>query len=360
MRRRDALLLLLTSSKTRAAGRSFGEAFRFVRTTTEHGGLAVQHRGRTVFEDYFGRGHRDALPNTASVGKAFTSIACGILMQEHAKLFPEGLGTRAYAPALMPPQALRLNDPRKAQIRMGQLLTMTGGIRGNTPGFVHGRAVPVNPPGPDGWQAMHDRAAVAVDLWCDPGAGYSYATASVHLASMVVRHVSGMEMQQYLQKRVADPLGWEEWGFGYKRPEIDHTPGGGGIQLRTRDMLKFGRMLADEGRWKDRQIVPREYARACGRQSPWNPHAPYSLQFDINSAGLIPGVPEDAFWKQGSGGHCLYMVPSLDLVVWKLGGRTEQYEPGAPAASPAFRPAAEAGPAALRTLELVVRALQAG
>jgi len=49
-------------------------------------------------------------------------------------------------------------------------------------------------------------------------------------------------------------------------------------------------------------------------------------QFDVNTDRHIPEFPADAFWKSGSGGHTLYMVPSLDLVVWKLGGRDGQYE----------------------------------
>jgi hypothetical protein len=38
-------------------------------------------------------------------------------------------------------------------------------------------------------------------------------------------------------------------------------------------------------------------------------------------------VPKDAFWKSGAGGFCLYVVPSLDLVIYKLGGKTGQYDP---------------------------------
>jgi hypothetical protein len=30
------------------------------------------------------------------------------------------------------------------------------------------------------------------------------------------------------------------------------------------------------------------------------------------------GAARDCFWKAGSGGHALYVVPSLDLVVWNL------------------------------------------
>ena len=57
------------------------------------------------------------------------------------------------------------------------------------------------------------------------------------------------------------------------------------------------------------------------------PHYPYSLQFSVNADGEVPELPRDAFWKAGSGGHALYIVPSLDLVAWKLGGRDDQYSP---------------------------------
>ena len=48
----------------------------------------------------------------------------------------------------------------------------------------------------------------------------------------------------------------------------------------------------------------------------------------MNSDGAVPELPSDAFWKAGSGYHCIYVVPSEDLVVWKLGGRDHQYSSG--------------------------------
>jgi len=107
---------------------------------------------------------------------------------------------------------------------------------------------------------------------------------------------------------------------------VTHTPGGG-IALRATDMLRFGYLLLNEGHWNGKQLVPAEYVHLCARQSPYNPHFPYSLQFNVNTNGDVAELPRDAFWKGGSGGHCLYVVPSLDLVVWKLGGRDEQYSP---------------------------------
>lgn len=317
------------------------QAFEIAAASTKNGGLLVARHGWLVYERYFGRGQREATPNLASCGKSFTSIAVGMLIAERPDLFPEGLDQRVFTPKYLPPEAFPLSDPAMTEIQLGQLLAFSAGIRGNNPCLVSGMPTTIDPPGPDGWPALVDEIALgrrghgegaervsAATLWCHPGAGYSYATAAAHLASMIVRHVSGMELQTYLEMRLAQPLGWGRWGYGYRHAgEVTHTPGGGGIALRATDMLRFGYLLLREGRWHDRQVVPAAYVRACGHASSYNPHAPYSLQFDVNTGGQLPGVPRDAFWKGGSGGHALYVVPSLDLVVWKLGGRDGQYDP---------------------------------
>ena len=314
------------------------DVFTFIQGSTKNGGLLVVRHGWLVYERYFGLGHREANPNLGSCGKSFTSIAVGILMSERPELFPDGLDQKIFTPTYFPPEAFPLSDPRKAEIKLGQLLAFSAGIRGNNPGYVKGQRVTLDPAGPDGWQAMVDRIALGKEdgvtgkmpfstatLWCEPGGGYSYASASIHLASILLRHVTGVELQDYLASHLA-PLGWGRWGYGYKySKEITHTPGAGGIALRATDMVRFGYLLLHEGRWKNQQVVPADYVRKCATASPYNPHFPYSLQFDVNTDGHIAGVPRDAFSKAGSGGHVLYIVPSLDLVVWKLGGRDAQY-----------------------------------
>jgi CubicO group peptidase (beta-lactamase class C family) len=251
-------------------------------------------------------------------------------------------------------------------IRLGQLLAMTAGIRGNNPGKVHGREVMLDPPGPDGAPAMRDEAALSAGLWCDPGGGYSYASASVHLASMWLRAASGMEMEEFVRTRLAAPLGWSRWGFAYKHANLGHTPGAGGIALRGPDMLRFLYLLLQEGRWNGKQVIPSWYIREATRRSRYNPHSAYSLQFDINDDGHVTDVPRDAYWKSGSGGHALYVIPSLRVVAWKLGGRDGQYserDTGMPETPPSGVPAlaqsgVDAGVALEETLRRVAAAVR--
>jgi CubicO group peptidase (beta-lactamase class C family) len=315
-----------SAAPTAAQRASLDKAFDHIRASTKHGGLLILYRGQLLYERYFGRASREATPNLASCGKSFTSIAAGILLSERKDLFPEGLDQKVFTPRYLPANAFPLDDAAKADIRLGQLLAMTAGLAGQDPGYVRGRPVPIEGgAGPDGIAALSDAAAFTTRLWTRPGEGYSYATTSPQIVSAMIRHITGMELQDYLDRRIAKPLAWGRWGFGYKSARVDHTPGGGGIALRATDMLRFGYLLLQQGRWRDRQIVPADYIRTATTKTIYNPHFPYSFQFDVNTDGQAKGVPGDAFWKSGSGGHSLYVVPSLDLVVWKLGGRDEQY-----------------------------------
>jgi CubicO group peptidase (beta-lactamase class C family) len=106
-----------------------------------------------------------------------------------------------------------------------------------------------------------------------------------------------------------------------------HTPGGGSIAVRSTDMLRFGYLMLHEGKWGKQQIVPADYVRMCGRMSKYNPHYNHSFNFNVNEQGQYADVPRDAYWKGGSGGYAIYVIPSLDMVIWKMGGNEGQYDP---------------------------------
>jgi CubicO group peptidase (beta-lactamase class C family) len=306
------------------------QAFDLTQRSTQNGGLLVVRHGYLVFENYFGRAHRDANPDMASTGKAFTSIACGIMLHEFHEKIPDGLDTKVFTPKYLP-EAFPLDDPRKADITLGQLLCMTAGFNGegqSPTGIVHGKATALKPsPG----QNIHDLdvSSIRVKLWTDPGAGYSYSSPSPHIASIVLRHVTGMELQDYIRERLAKPMGWGAWGYCLHRGDYDmpHANGAGSIAVHATDALRFGYCLLHKGQWEGKQLVPADYVALCNKPSPYNPHCPFSLQFENNSDGHVAGGPRDAFYKSGAGGFGIFVVPSLDLVIYKLGGKDSQYDP---------------------------------
>jgi CubicO group peptidase (beta-lactamase class C family) len=304
-------------------------AFEYEKETSQHGGLVVVRHGYLVYEKYFGKGNREAHPDMASIGKAFTSVSCGIMLKEKHAEIPDGLDTKVFTEKYLP-EAFPLSDPRKAEITLGQLLSMSSGMHGEggNPGFVNGVGQKLDPI-PSGQPEGQDASALHVVMWTKPGEGYSYSSASAHIASIVLRHLVGMEMQQYIDEKLARPMGFGAWSYALHRngTTLEHTPGGGSIALRATDAVRFPYLMLHHGKWGDRHLVPADYVAMCAKPSPYNPHSPMGLMFEQNADGHVFGAPKDAYFKSGAGGSGIYIVPSLDLVIYKMAGNDAQFNP---------------------------------
>ena len=306
------------------------QAYDLTERATQNGGLLVVRRGYLVFEKYFGRAHRNANPDMASTGKAYTSIACGIMLHEFRDKIPDGLDTKVFTEKFLP-EAFPLDDPRRAGITLGQLLCMTAGYNGEGSGpvgVVMGKATPMKAMPGQNIRDL-DQSSLRTALWTNAGGGYSYSSPAPHIASMVLRRVTGMELQDYIQERLARPMGWGAWGYCLHRGEftMPRANGAGSIAVHATDALRFGYCLLHQGKWNGKELVPQDYLAKCNRPSPYNPHTPFSLQFEHNADGHVAGAPQDAFYKSGAGGFGQFVVPSLDLVIYKLGGNNGQYDP---------------------------------
>jgi CubicO group peptidase (beta-lactamase class C family) len=166
-------------------------------------------------------------------------------------------------------------------------------------------------------------------MWTKPGEGYSYASASPHIASIVLRKLTGMELHEYINERLAKPMQWGQWAWAMRRGDsvLPHTPGGADIAPRSTDVLRFLYSILHKGRWGRQQLIPADYVEMCGRPSPYNRHSPFGLMFEVNAGGHVAGAPRDAFFKSGGGGFGIYVIPSLDMVIYKMAGSDAQYDP---------------------------------
>src|SRR5690242_2440776 len=157
------------------------QAWEFTRRCTQNGGLLIVRNGWLVFENYFGRASRNANPDMASTGKAYTSIACGIMLKEFRDKIPSGLDAKVFTKEFLPEAFAadgKLDDPRREEISLGQLLCMTGGYtgEGGAPvAVVMGRSFSLKAvPG----QNIRDidGSSLSCAMWTNAGAGYSYSS----------------------------------------------------------------------------------------------------------------------------------------------------------------------------------------
>ena len=180
--------------------------------------------------------------------------------------------SRKCSPQNYLPEALPLRDPRKADIKLGHLLAMTSGLAesNRNPGIVEEKDVKVETIPVDTSSLDQDQSALQTPMWTEPGGGYFYSSQGVHVASIVLRHLVGMEMQRYIDQKLAKPMQFGGWGYGMERADgakLQHTPGGGGIALRATDILRFGYLLLQDGYWEGHPSFRQTTFSMCSRPS---------------------------------------------------------------------------------------------
>jgi CubicO group peptidase (beta-lactamase class C family) len=220
------------------------------------------------------------------------------------------------------PEGYPLTDERKAQIRVRHLLTMTSGIPGEKAGVVGIPTATNAGPFEHALGRCANRYGRRVDtLYADPGAAWDYSDPAMAHLALAFAHITGREMADVMQERVFAPIGIESlsWdvqgGSGFLGP---HTNAHTGIHVSARELARFGYLALHGGQWAGRQIVPEGWMQLATRSSQ-NLNLNYGYTWWVNGAARWPDLPQDAFALSGYRCNRCYVVPSLDLVVARVG-----------------------------------------
>ncbi len=86
----------------------------------------------------------------------------------------------------------------------------------------------------------------------------------------------------------------------------------------TRDWAKFGLLYLHKGNWNGEQIFDESWAKYVA--TPTNTsNGIYGGHFWLNTGGDFPDVPKDMYYCSGYQGQMVIIIPSLDLVVVRMG-----------------------------------------
>ena len=161
-----------------------------------------------------------------------------------------------------------------------------------------------------------------------PGDYYLYSNWDFNAAGTAFEVQSGRNLFDALHEELAIPLGMTE--FDRDR----HVKGGNMEQsihpsyhmhLSTRDMARIGYLALREGRWGERQLIPREWMREMtGVITPVHemnpeprrqgPHG-YGYMWWVWDGAAATGPWEGAYTGVGAVGQYITVLPALDMVV---------------------------------------------
>jgi CubicO group peptidase (beta-lactamase class C family) len=219
--------------------------------------------------------------------------------------------------------------PWKREMRVRELLQYTSGLEA-------------------GVHALHDASvdrfarALSLEMVARPGERFQYGPSHVFVLGELMRRKLAAAGQAddpvaYLERRILAPIGLEvaEW----RRDQFGGADMARGAVLTAREWAKFGRFLARGGSWQDARVVHREALASCFEGSRanrgfglglWlNPEGgvgPRATTRDARDAAraFAQGLP-DLLVASGLHNQRLYVLPSLDLVVVRFGGRDRSF-----------------------------------
>ena len=164
------------------------------------------------------------------------------------------------------------------------------------------------------------------DMTVRPGTFWYYNNWDFNAAGTIFVEKTGHCIFEALKQDIADPIGMEHFesadGFYSPGPQSIHP--GYPFTMTARDLGRFGLLMLREGRWEDRQVIPREWVLESTSY-----HSDASLYYssgygymwwvarDHNKFSHMPmaDVPEGTYSGRGYGGHVLTVIPAYDLVV---------------------------------------------
>jgi CubicO group peptidase (beta-lactamase class C family) len=267
----------------------------------------------------------------ASCTKSLTALAMARLFDlSRAGRIGKKIGPDDFAWRYLPPE-WSASDARKRQIRIRHLMTMSSGLE------------PYDGPYAD--LGAYSKTVLSTPVETAPGTTWAYASVPIDLLSLIVENVTGEPMGAFFNREInaaigAAPVAWGEFE--------GHTGGSGGprggARYSARELARVGYLMLREGRWSDgsgaRQVVSRERVNLITRWAPFLGPARYrvpnfAFEKDANryygylwwsnrtGQALGTAVPKDAFYMSGWGKQACWVVPSLDMVVVRLGPNRE-------------------------------------
>ena len=279
-------------------------------------GIVVLHKGRIIYERYFGVFKEDGQHGAMSVTKSLIGTLGAMLVAE---------GT------LNPSRRVVEYVPELANSAFGdatlrQLLDMTTALKFSEDYadptaeiWAHARAgnplpKPKNYSGPRSYFEFLQ----TVKKQGEHGEAFGYKTANTDALGWIIARVTGRSVAVLLSERIWRHLGAEQDAY-FSVDSIGTPFAGGGLNTGLRDLARFGEMVRNNGRFNGRQIVPEAATkdiRRGGNRAVFA-KAGYKLLkgWSYRNMWWVTNNEHGAFAARGVHGQTVYIDPEAEMVI---------------------------------------------
>ena len=261
--------------------------------------------GKLLFESYFRRGRANYPHYQMSITKSYTAMALGRAIQlGHLKLSDLDRPITAFLEQL---DSARFVAGAKA-ITLAEALNMHSGIRIDAARAKELMRTPAKLRGQAQIQAYLENSSPI------PPAPrkYKYQAADPSIVMQVIEAVVPGSARAFIETELLGRLGITN--FAWQNDVSGLPKSAAGSSIRSRDMLKWGMLVANRGEWKGEQLIPADFVeRAISRLHTNSQGTSYGF-FWWRHDMEVGEQNFDCISGRGAGGQYIFILPELKLI----------------------------------------------
>lgn len=272
--------------------------------------VLISRNGNIIYENYFDGYTEDIPHDMRSTSKSISSAIVGIAKGK--KLF-RSVNQSIFD--FLPTKYQVHKDSLKAKINIHSLLTMSSGLDAIDYGI---NANTTSPAVEDNYQRTDDwtETILATPMINLPNTKANYGTANPYLLGIAMDSLVSEPLQLFMDVNLFQKLEISNYII---QTDLKGNPYfGGGMYLTPKDMLKFGELYLNNGKWKTKRILSKNWVKNSFKN-----YLALENTKDKNGYGYlwwhhnyqINGKNIESIEARGAGGQYIFVIPTLQAVV---------------------------------------------
>lgn len=277
--------------------------------------IVVSQNASIIYEQYYDSFGPDYLRNTRSATKTITGILLGLAIDNNLiqNVKMEAINF------FINKKPFQNEDERKNAITLQDLLTMSSLLEcDDFNSFSRGNE--------ERMYLIEDWVKFFFDLpirgfpeWNPKpenskyGRSFSYCTAGIVVLGSILEKITNNGLETFSKKYLFDPLGITSYKWQYTPMNTPMT--GGGLQMRSKDLLKLGELFLNKGMWGNSRILSEDWINESIK-----PHVAINESTEYGYLWWLKSFKVNdrkipAYYMSGAGGNRIMVFPDQKSTV---------------------------------------------
>ena len=272
--------------------------------------VLISRKGKVVYENYFD-GYNSNIPHQMkSASKTISSAIVGIAKDK--ELFKN---VEQSIFEFLPHKYQTHKDSLKSKINIQSLLTMSSGIDAIDYGI---NANPKSPAVEDNFQMTKDWTETILNskMINSPNTKANYGSANPYLLGVAMDSIVSESLALFMDQNLFRPLKISNYVIQSDLKGIPYF--GGGMYLTPKDMLKFGELYLNKGKWGSKRILSKKWIKNSFENYRNLENVPEKNGYGYlwwHNTYETKRKQIKSIEARGNGGQYIFVLPSLKTVV---------------------------------------------